>query len=242
MSAAIVKANNPAGKLRELLLLAKQQADARPTWEVWKEVGRFPAGKPQDAYQFLAKLTKAVDELESTIKKRFPQQESLLLRYVGDLRYVCSPSNLDTAWQIYKVRITEHLLYSLELADHSLAPLYPDPQFQAEIPAIKQTLTEVMEQVNAAEIPGELKAMLTNRILELLESIEDYQLLAISEIEHAVQANAGAILLNASEIRKDPQSGKWVDPAVKSFETVNRWVRVAYGVVQLAEGLRKFLT
>jgi hypothetical protein len=233
--------NNPAGKLRQLLLIARDQNDNRPTWEVWKDLFKVDAREPHQVYSAIVKLNTAVDEITAMVRRHFAAQEPLLLKYQNQLRSITTPKNLEAPWGHYKHHISEHLLYNLEFCDNALRELYASPEFFAEIPKIKTMLAEIMNEISNSKLPTDIKGMLIERIESLLGAIEDYQQLGTMGIAEAMQSVVGVVAMTSTNIKANPENKVWLDQLKKVLEGIDRYAKVSYTAIKAWETVSKLI-
>src|SRR5688572_16045133 len=137
--------NNPVGRINEFLTRARTKESGEQAWKVYAELFGKPAKHHSEFFEFVVKLSQARKDLVNSIEVHLPHKKDLLLRYLPVLDSVIYPAELVRQWEFYRSKISTELLYSLEMCDHELTPIFVSPEFLKELPKIKLALASVLE-------------------------------------------------------------------------------------------------
>ena len=105
--------NNPAGRLHDLLRLAKQQGSKLPVRTVWAKVFDIEPADTGILLQMLADLITLVSETKISIERLDDVDHEIYLKPFAKIEKFFSQVNLDAAWEPWLKQLDEPTLYGL---------------------------------------------------------------------------------------------------------------------------------
>src|SRR5689334_15596041 len=108
----MVKRDNPAGRLHEILTQARNQPN-QPTIEVWTKVLGAQSGNKTEIMGAISNLLELLDEVKDKISKLDGLNTQLYLSRFPEIEAVVKATNYDAAWDSYKPHLNEAAMLNL---------------------------------------------------------------------------------------------------------------------------------
>ena len=241
----MVKANNPAGRLYDVLSNAKKHppTQSEPSRKIWSSV----LGANPDSTLLIKRLVQLMEELDDTIARLKKQENFTLALHEPQLRairHALSPTHLNAHWEHVVQQLSDSSMISLASAADWLAHHDPDGEINAnELSALQREIEELVEEILGSELDATFREFVLDQLEKIRSAILEYRLRGPAALREALESTTGAILLNRSLIEKE--AAKEEGTILKRFErvvsTTHALVVTIANFHQLAEPLIRLL-
>ncbi|MEQ6342921.1 MAG: hypothetical protein M3A44_15080 [Gammaproteobacteria bacterium] len=227
----------PAGRLYDIFHEAKLKPEAHSSRKVWAEVFDVPEEDTGTILKMLAELIQLTHATKEKLEKLNDINHELYLRPFSQIERVLSHINLDAGWKHWKDQIDEPTIYGLQFCSDKLNRVTNYTKIpNEEIDSIKQSLSELTDQILNSELDNSLKELLVRNLEGLRQAIISFKIKGIEGIQREVELNLGSIILHREEIRSKSISGKesaLLSKYFKFIEGLNKTISTAKNIKEL---------
>ena len=234
----------PAGRLFDILQEAKRKSENYTARKVWSEIFEVEEQDTSTLLKMLADLIRLMHLSKRNIEELNDIEHELYLKPFSRLEVIFSQVNLDAQWKAWRDQIDESTLYGLQFCSDRLNRSTNYTKItNDELDKIKDSLSDLVEQILASELEVSLKQLLIRNLERLRQTLIAYRINGIDGIETEIELNLGSILLHKDEIKK--KSGENSTHIWKKYfsflDGLNKTISTAKNVKSLGEGLTKLL-
>ncbi|TDU31018.1 hypothetical protein DFR24_0376 [Panacagrimonas perspica] len=236
--------NNPAGRLHDILLSARQQQSKEPARKAWATVFQIEPNDTSSLLKLLADLINLVHETKTAIQRLEDVDHALHLKPFKRIESLLSQLSLDSAWDHWKAQIDDSTLYGLQFSADRLSRISGFTQIpNDELKDIRNAIDEIFNKVFDSSIPAELRALLLRNIEAIRLAFVSYRIRGIEGIQGEIERSVGSILLHQDAIkRSNPDDhGLW-----KTFfgliDRLNKVVTLARNTKEIAPPIVQAIT
>lgn len=195
--------NNPAGRLYDILELARRQNPKQPARKAWAVVFEVEPNDTGSLLQMLADLLKLVHETKTAIQRLDDVDQELHLRPFRTIEGLLSNINLEASWEHWQSRIDANTLYGLQFSADKLSRVSGFTQVDSdELVELRATVDALFNSVTDSQLPDELKALLLRNLESIRLSLVAYRVRGIEGIREEIERALGSVLLHKDEIQK----------------------------------------
>ncbi|HET6632758.1 MAG TPA: hypothetical protein VFG73_08645 [Rhodanobacteraceae bacterium] len=195
--------NNPAGRLYDILELARRQNPKQPARKAWAAVFEIESADTGTLLQMLADLLKLVHETKTAIQRLDNVDQELHLRPFRKIEGLLSNINLDASWENWQNKIDDTTLYGLQFSSDRLSRISGFTQLDSdEIVKLRSVVDELFNSVVDSALPSELKMLLLRNLESIRLSLAAYRIRGIEGIHEEIERSLGSVLLHQDEIQK----------------------------------------
>jgi len=203
--------NNPAGRLLELMAVARKIPKNVNGGDAWRQVLSDEDEESLELDSLLERLSRVV-VLPAAIRRDVTSVEGinhdLYLRHMGVWeRAFSSRIRFDAQWSHFMELFNGEHFYSLETCDELLAREKPEavlsPEFVAEIAS---EFDEMRHRIVEADLDDELRAFLLAGLDRMREALRHYRFSGIPPVIEALEASIGAAQLQPEVTRRSNET------------------------------------
>jgi len=196
-------ANNPAGRLYNLLVEARKQppgTEARKVWALLLHV------ESNDTPTLLRRLARVL-EVPALIRERVARQQSvnraLLLEWMPSVELALSNVTLGGPWKSFLGHFDEKTMYGLNLCSDILSRHCAETIIdEGELENIGQEVGTLIEEISGARIEEDVKQFMLDHLAAITDALNDYWIAGATPLRKALESSVGAIVLDSSIISK----------------------------------------
>jgi hypothetical protein len=206
--------NNPAGRLHDLLELARQQNPRISSRTAWAAVFGVEAADTGALLKMLADLIDLSHETKSAIQRLQDVDHDIYLRPFKKIEAALSHVSFEAPWEHSKNHLDDQTLYGLKFASDRLARVSGYTQITAdELDSLRQSLEQVLSDVLNSQLPQSLKLLFVRNIEALRHALLAYKIRGIEGLEEELARAVGSLVLHKDEIpppgTKSPDRKAW---------------------------------
>lgn len=195
--------NNPAGRLYDILDLARHQNPKQPARKAWGAVFEVEPDDTGTLLQMLADLLKLVHETKAAIQCLNNVDQDLHLRPFRKIEALLSSINLDATWENWQKQIDETTLYGLQFSADKLSRISGFSQVDSdEIAKLRALVEELFNTVIDSTLPDELKLLLLRNLESIRLSLAAYRVRGIEGVNQEIERALGSVLLHKEKIQE----------------------------------------
>ncbi|HDO1324351.1 hypothetical protein [Aeromonas veronii] len=233
--------NNPAARLLNILEAGKKQNPAQSCRSVWCNLLDID---PNDKVTFLGKLGKVLAlsaEVVDELKKVDGINVERYMHWCQPVERAFSESNFSSKWMDFSQHLNEHVFNYLTMTSDFLSLRAPQAILPInEVDKISSGARDLINEVEAAELPEKIKQYMLTQLKKLLVAADDYKITGSKEVVQIVEETFGhAILKNnlVKPVENHPVAKRfWAYMANAAVITT-----IATGALELAPAVSKLL-
>jgi hypothetical protein len=201
----MVKANNPAGRLYDVLSNAKKHppTQSEQSKKVWGSV----LGVNPDSTLLIKRLVQLMEELDDTIGRLKKLENFTLALHEPQLRaiwHALSPTLLNAHWEHVVHLLSDSSMISLASAADWLAHHDPDGEINAkELSSLQNEIEELVKEILGSELDATFREFVLEQLEKIRSAILEYRLRGPAALREALESTTGAIFLNRALIKKE---------------------------------------
>lgn len=238
----LTKADNPAGRLHDLVVAAKRIPSDKLAHEAWATLLNV---EEQDTPNLLRRVGHVL-EMPALIVKAVREVPSidhdLHLEWMPKVEASLQNFSVNAKWQNFIQHYDDKTTYGIRicsdvLSRHRSESVLSDDDLQE----IESLLGEVESNLESADLDASLRLLLRYHVAQMRVALVDYQLKGVVEIRRAFEASIGAVVLQPQSARDDLAATE----AGKSFwillKKIALTLSVMHSLVQIPAEVQKLL-
>jgi hypothetical protein len=217
--------NNPAARLHNILKECKERNKKdgnKPLFVVWRSMFSIPDDKPDwyvlNSLALFARLPYQTLE----IARRFTSEElpeDTYLDWKDDLLKACSTISSSALLAHFITPVSDVSLKSLQACAHIFSQRYPEKVIaEKDIAELNQKVTELQAELDASDIPDNLKQYLYDHIFLIQTALDHYPIMGSVGLKDAIDSCLGAGFTSTEIVQ---QTGK-TDVGKRYWEFLSR--------------------
>lgn len=253
---AMIKTNNPAGRLYKLLESAKAVPASTNGYQCWAMVFKIPpydtsAPPPQVIPESTFTLTvmeflqvkMLVDEVEAALKSIQNINHDLYLTPFDRIKSVLKLAELHASSYPQGIlgRITEGDMTVLAFCAEALDARHSEPVIEEEqIKELLYSVSELYEEVRAAEIDAKLKSLILDQLEIIRRAVHEYRIRGVARLHEALNTVVGSYVLN-KDLIEDAGDSKATRDYKQVLSRFAAMVSFASNAVKLLEAAAHYI-
>lgn len=236
--------NNPAGRLYDILELARRQSGKESARKAWAAVFEVDSSDTGTLLQMLADLIDLVHKTKVAIQQFDDANQDLHLRPFRVIENLLSNINFDAPWENWRAKIDDTTLYGLQFSADKLSRISGFTQISSDdIAEVRKTVDELFNSVADSKLPQDLKALLLRNLESIRLALAAYRVRGIDGLRDEIERSFGAVLLHQEEIKEASSTDRnlW-EGFFKLVGRLHKLVSLAYVGKELAAPAIKALT
>lgn len=227
--------NNPAGRLTRLIRRLREVSGTTPMRAAWAHALGVDENNISELLARITLAARLVDQTVIQIEGLADLDHGLYLRWTPLVRGAFTDFGMSNQIARITDRLTPEVLTGLDFCNHELSRRCPEQTVDmAKLEELTKEAKALMDQVVRADLPGDLKEYVLDKLDLLLRALEMYHVTGIRPIVSAMETIVGATVLGGKEhheqLTKTPQ-GQRLWSLLGKVATL----------IALAEGGRKLL-
>jgi hypothetical protein len=231
--------NNPAGRLYDLLNIARGRPNDQAAKIVWAHVFDVP---PEDTGLLLQMLADFIDVLRQAkvdLERLDDINHDLYLKPLKRVEQMLSHINLEAAWQHGKSFLDDTTMYGLQIAADKLSRVSGYSHVDnKDVDALRAELDELLSKALNAALPAELKALFLRNLESLRQALLAYRIRGIEGLHQEIERSYGSLSLHRDQIKEAAAKDASSRDLWKSFfdviDRLNKLVTFAKNAGELA--------
>lgn len=191
----MVKRDNPAGRLHEILSQARNLPN-QPTIEVWTKVLGAQPGNKTEIIGAISNLLELLDEVKDKISKLDGLNTQLYLSRFPEIEAVVKATNYDAAWDNYKPHLNEAAMLNLAHCAEALSRYDETPIDEAELSELLKSVAELSEKVWVGDLDDTLKRVISDLLEAIRRSIREYRIRGANGLRKELAYCIGTLVQN----------------------------------------------
>lgn len=188
--------NNPAGRLLDILNMAKRQSLSEPCRKVWAKVFQVEVEDVSLILEMLAETMNLIGRAKKDIESLENVNQALLLQPFERAEALFSRVNLDASWEQWSRLIDEKMLYGLQISDDVLArSSVLGVVSDDEIASIRAQIEDLTGKVLMSNFPEDLKLLLLKNLEALRHSLIIFKIKGLEGLDDALAQVVGSCSL-----------------------------------------------
>ena len=198
--------NNPAGRIHDILVAARDHPDDMRAKKVWAAVFGVDEKDIGTLLEMHADLISTLAEAKAAIAREDDLDHELHLQPFKELEALLAETHLDVPWRSVKGRLNDKLLLGLR---HSADRLARSSQFkQIKSDALESLRKEVEDLISAvlnAEIPQGVKAELLEHLERFRHAVVAYRIRGVEGLSAEVKHGVGVFVIEGDRLKNAPE-------------------------------------
>lgn len=191
----MVKRDNPAGRLHEILTQARNQGNMATILMWAKVLGADPENKTE-IIRRISHLQELADDVKEKISKVAGLNTQLYLSRFPDIENVVKATNYDAAWDNYKPQLNEAAMLNLAHCAEALSRYDEDPIDETELTELLKSIDELSEKLRKSPVGESLKAVIIDLLETIRRSIGEYRIRGAEGMRRELTYCVGAFVQN----------------------------------------------
>jgi len=193
----MVKTNNAAGRLYQVLARARAQPKPESTSKVWASVFGLGEDDVIGVYHCLIVMQGVLDEVERELVSIPELNTELYLSCVPQIQKVITPIQLNATWTHYGEHLSESVMTTLAFCADKLAefasevPIEPD-----ELNGLQADVDSLFERVERSSLDPLLKEIVLDFLEAIRRAVVEYRLRGARALREVLEATIGAFYTN----------------------------------------------
>lgn len=231
-----MSANNPAGRLLDLIKDGQKLDRGQRSSEAWSELlgvskGDFPTLLRRVG--LVMRLPDLIREQMSCLKKI---NHKLYLDWLPQIDAQLKQLNFDLQWEHVLRPFDSKTLSQLAICDDLLKENRPEPSLsEQQLKDIKTEVQEFFKEVEESEIDSDLKDYILDQLKTISDAIIEYKISGCEPLKKTIEKVFGSILFNSEKIErlKAKYQNYWTGLCVIAgkvyivISTIDKTVRIA---------------
>lgn len=209
----MVKTNNPAGRLYQLLAEARAKSSSNHSILVWAEVLRVADGSEASTLQRFLQVIRLFHETKAALEAVEGLNHDLYLSEMHRIENLMFPSTLFRPWPEVKQSLTDTAMQALAFCAERLSqlPLNRDlgPDILAQLQADVEALAERV--ISSDALDTEAKELLTDLLSVLREALIEYRIRGPARLREALEQLIGKLAVNWSKIERNQKASEVIE-------------------------------
>lgn len=209
--------NNAAGRLHRILARAREFEKKRGNqcWEVLPDLFGIPKSRPDRMFHCVSRMVALPAVVESAMKRQENIDASLYLTWVPNVVQAFTIQNFQEQYARIYDRIDSNVLSLVRICDDMLSRNETEPLAdEKQLGNLAAEAIQMMELVNDAGLPEELRRFIIRQLETVIRSIDDYMFLGADALRSGFESTLGAIVVNRGkfeEIKRTEVGGRFWD-------------------------------
>jgi len=227
--------NNPAGRLHDLLEMARQRPPQELARNTWAAVfGVDP--NTGVLLKMLADLFGLINQAKAAIQQLDDVNHALYLKPLHRIETILSHINLEESWDHWKRQINEAILEGLQFNADLLSRKSGFTHVnENEISGLKKELEALMSLVIEVELPNDLKFLFIRNLEAIHYALLAYRVRGIEGLEQEIERAVGSMVLHKNSIPPNTE----VSPRRKAWENFCAFIGRLNNIVSLAKNSKE---
>jgi len=203
----VAKIDNPAGRLHAAIrqAMAKKPVDTAPMSEVLAGLYDGDPNDPIAMFLIWASLLENLTLARRGIESIPNINHALFLKPLERLEELLFKSSPHTQWVNFRTKLESGTMDLLEHTSDRLAETNPEPTIDlSALDKVKDNVAALIKSVLASDLPGELKAVVVDRLQNVINAITYYQLHGSRGLMRATDALIGVYVREHEDLEKAP--------------------------------------
>ena len=191
-------ANNPAGRLLEIVKKGKGIGDQVKTIEAWSDIFDVPKGNVPLLLKRISDFYALPDEIEREIKEIGEANAPLYLDWRSKANGAFTNLNLTNNWNAtFKVRFDDKAVYGIKFCDDLLSKQRPERTVPIEeLNNLSKKVEELLNLIEEENIDQPTKDYIKERLVDIQMALGGVPTLGIRAIEKEFQVVVGSLAIN----------------------------------------------
>lgn len=182
--------DNPAARLLSILEEGKNQSPETHCTKVWNLLLAT-----EDTSLLVSRLGKTMNLTQQTIvaiQEEFPDGGNTWSHWAQQVNYAFMVQDISSKWVTFIKHIDDHTITYLRMSATMLQAKSNTKLIAvAELGALRQTFSDLLVDILAADIPVEIKKYLARQLRNIVDTIDDYRISGALPLLDAVDATVG---------------------------------------------------
>lgn len=192
-------ANNPAGRLLEIVEQGRKISDNTNALAAWSELLNIPV--PQEISLILKRISDFYtlsDEIARLVGNIKGIDESLYLQWRTKAKPAFQNINFQAKWlTVFKSRFDDSVVYGLRFCNDLLAKQRPEKSVAiTSVKDIAGKVSELIEEIEQESLDEETKGYIKERLIDISEALNSSRILGIKPIEKELNITIGSLAIN----------------------------------------------
>jgi hypothetical protein len=235
----MVKRDNPAGRLYEILSEARQLPNMVTT-EVWTRVLRGEPGNKTDIMRRISLLQELLDEVKIKISNIEEINTQLYLSRFEELEAVVKATNLNAGWDGYKSHLNEAAMLNLAHCAEALSRYDENLIDESEILELLKNIDVLSEKLRKGSISKPLKETILDLLETMRRSISEYRIRGAEGMKREFAYCLGVFLQNHTQFKKE-ESKEEINTLGKIFSKFSSLITFALKLKELGFDFDKII-
>ncbi|WP_323148325.1 hypothetical protein [Pseudomonas oryzihabitans] len=219
--------DNAATRVLAILLKTKEANEDASCLTVWKY-----ALETEDDIAVLGKIGKFLvqsNQAAEDIKRHFPNQSDSATYWQNQILVGMQNTSLSQRWAHFTVYIDNHVINYLQAHSALLSAVHGNPKLSSDsLSNLERLLNESLGEIRNSTLTSKTKLILSKKIIETIESINDYKILGFEEVFDNLTSLAGNIAFL-------PNEEKLVLKENSAYEKITSAVKIGLEAYECAE-------
>ena len=204
----MVKTDNPAGRLYEILSKAREQHTGQHTVNVWRKI--LKAENDRELYARLFYLKELIAEVEELVKARPDMRDDLYLKDYKNIHEAVDISHLNGNWGSVHARLDDTTMTSLAYISAMLSGQIPEQPIEEDaLDELHDKIDSLYETIRESDLEASFKKILLAQLETLRRSIVEYEIRGTAGLKEALASSLGHLLYNYEQVQNHRQSPLW---------------------------------
>jgi len=198
----MVKTDNPAGRLYDILNRAKNFPPNKKVIDVWTEVLNADSDSPEDQITCLFKLRNLFDETIALLESIEGLNLDLYLQEIPDLKNMVDFDSIFHQWSEKKNLITPTALKEIAFCAEELSRHHKDPAInKEELEDLVEDVQDLITDLRSSSLPDEVRLPILDQLEIIRRAIIQYELRGSKGLEEAFKNVAIFASYHKSELK-----------------------------------------
>jgi hypothetical protein len=198
----LIDESNPAGRLHQILVKAKNYPDQKKVGEVWAAA----LGVEQEdsvITRSIVELYGLSNDIQSLIRMNENLNHELYLKSFQSINQAFFPLNLRANWNSVKPYLNEEALTRLQFCAEELSRFYTEDSLdEADLQEIVEATELLFDAVYSSDLPDALRLILLEEVERLRNAISMYRIRGAKGLKVALQGTIGSVVANQDELKE----------------------------------------
>lgn len=238
--------NNPAGRLHDLLEMARHRPGNDSSRKAWAAVFDVSAEDTAAILKMLADLIDLTHETKIAIQRLDDVDHGIYLEPFKRIEALLSQINLDASWDHWQKQLDSQTLYGLKFGADKLSRLSGYTQIEKdEITALRVELESMLASVIDTDLPQPLKELFLRNLEALRHALLAYRIRGIEGLQQEIERAVGSLVLHKEQIPpagSDARERKTWEGFFSLVDRLNKLVSLARNAKALSGSILPAIT
>lgn len=198
----MVKRDNPAGRLHEILTEARTCGNT-VTYEVWAQVLKTEPGNKADIIRRVSLLQELLGEVKTKISCIEGLNTDLYLSTFQHLENAINVTNFDVPWDSYKPQLNDAAMLNLAHCAEQLSR-YDESQIdENELSELLKSIDELSDKIRSGTISKPLQEIMLDLLETMRRSINEYRIRGAAGMKRELAYSVGVLIQHHAEFKAE---------------------------------------